>query len=572
MRRIPRVLRKQVFGLFFAIFFVAAFFPFLAHSLSLGGVGIRASGAKDWFIFNLGPGESAEDYVEVFNYTEESQRLLIHAYDSEPSNIGAFALTGSNNIQTGIGKWVKVEQEEIEIPAGESRAVKFTITIPQDANVGEHSGAITAQTTQYKAIVGFTGAAIGTRVGARIYNTVPGDIVKKIKITDFSINENKEKKEYEIVVTAKNEGNVSVSPLARLHIEGWGLETQKKIFHTTVFDREWQLLRNAEVITYWTWPVPYFGRYAFSVTLDYEAKEGEAAREEAGKIVITIIPWRDVYILLGIFAVVALLLTFLIVYRKKKYSGKTWDEYTVLETDNVMSLAQKCRVPWKVLVKVNKIKKPYFLQAGQDILVPPGTIGKKLSQEKKTVSSAKKKTKSIKHIMTALSLVFVIALGGVILVLGILLFIRSIRESDENIIVNTEIIREEPADLADSQDEDTAQETVTADVSTTTTTQTPEEPQPALDKAQVTVQVLNGSGTAGLAGVYAQKLRDDGFSSVSTGNADKFTYQGVTIQFLEKNTAAAENIKEILKRDFANVVFTKVEAGLADVVVILGKQ
>lgn len=51
-----------------------------------------------------------------------------------------------------------------------------------------------------------------------------------------------------------------------------------------------------------------------------------------------------------------------------------------------------------------------------------------------------------------------------------------------------------------------------------------------LDRADLSVIVQNGSGTAGAAGEAAELLRDLGYNVVSTGNADNFDYEDVTIR------------------------------------------
>lgn len=49
---------------------------------------------------------------------------------------------------------------------------------------------------------------------------------------------------------------------------------------------------------------------------------------------------------------------------------KTWPEYEVMENENIKQLAAKYSVSWKLLVKANKLKAPYVLEAGKKIKVP----------------------------------------------------------------------------------------------------------------------------------------------------------------------------------------------------------
>ncbi len=578
---------------------VSIFFLFLnlapvhVSALSFAGIGIKPSpinGARDWFIYRLGPGEAAEDYIEVFNDTESEQNLLIKPYDSEASNIGAFALTGPNNIQEGIGVWVKMEEEEVTLAPGERRNIKFTITIPENADVGEHSGAITAMTAQPKVVKGFSGAAISTRVGARVYNTVPGEMIRKAKITNFAISENIAKNVYEIFITAKNEGNITISPQASLHVGGWGLLSRTKIFLPEIIDKEWQLLRGAEVTTNWVWPKPYFGRFTFQAILTYDEKENVPAKITTETLTVTIIPWRDVYVLLAILFGITFIIVGIILYKKKKYSGKGWDDYIVKETDNVMSLAQKCHIPWKLLVKVNRIKKPYFMTAGQVILVPQDTIAEKSSKLKKTHShNLRKDPLKKKDKMKGVFLIAIIILTTIVLGLGVLIFIKSIKSppaEDENF---SPTIQESPSPQAEEKKPDVAKPapaqgdastTTPKTLATSTTTTAPiivedtkiNEAKPPLDKAKVKISILNGSGTLGLAGVYAKKIGEAGFSSITTGNAKAFDFKGAEISYKDGQKEAADIILAIIQKDYPKATSKVAESLETDIVVIVGKK
>lgn len=559
------------------------------YALTFNGVGIKPAainGARDWFIYSLGPGESVEDYLEVINDTDEENTIRLAPYDSEPSDTGDFALSGPNSEQKGIGKWVIMEEKEVVLASREKKIIKFKLQMPDDADVGEHSGAITAQSTATIAIKGIGGAAIGTRVGARIYNTVPGEIIRKITIINFTVSENIEKNIFEAYLTAQNEGNISMSPIARLHMDGWGLVSKKEIFHSKVLDdRKWQLLRGAKVDTSWKIPKPYFGKFTLYVSLNYEEKDSVATSISTQKVTIMVIPWRDAYILIAIVLILISMITGLILYKKKKYSGNGWDEYEVKETDNVMSLAQKYHIPWKFLVKVNRIKKPYFLTAGDIILVPLIATAKESTKAKDSTEKPIRKEKKVKKDrMKGVFLIVIIILTTIVLVLGIAIFIKSIRDGKGSDELDTQVITEvkdlpptptpEPAkDIKEEIPGDQISTTTIDTLSTTTPTSTPPiEEKIILDKSKVRIQILNGSGTLGLAGVYAKKIIADGFSSVNTGNAKSFDQKDVLIRYVENMKEAADIISKILQEDYKNIILEKVESKDIDVEVTLGSK
>jgi hypothetical protein len=70
------------------------------------------------------------------------------------------------------------------------------------------------------------------------------------------------------------------------------------------------------------------------------------------------------------------------------------------------------------------------------------------------------------------------------------------------------------------------------------------------DKASLTIQVLNGSGAAGAAGKMATLLKTLGYTKVTTGNADAYTYKNVTIRRPASQAGAAEALKEDLEKTY----------------------
>lgn len=569
--------KKLVFFTLLLLFFV--FFSPPAHALSNGSIGIVPSGEKgtrDWFIYDLKPGETTEDHVVIINYSEVDQYVTVRAYDSEPSNIGGFALSGPNSEQKGIGLWVKLDEEEATLAPGEKKVIRFTITIPETADAGEHSGAVTVQTAP-KELKGKSGISIGTRVGARIYETVPGKILKKISLVSFGMTDWEDRGYFQLDLTVKNEGNVTLTPLARLNIAGWGLVKRNKIFHDATLQKGFELMRNTEVSTNWQWERPYFGRYNFQVTMEYEDENNVTQKITTETLSIFIMPWRDATILGSILLFALLLIIGWILYRKKKYSGKGWEQYKTKDTDNIMILAQKYAVSWKHIIKVNKIKKPYFLMPGQTVLVPPFVD----SKGKKTELKSKKKEKDI---MRWVLLVVITILTTAALIVAIILFVKSmdkekIEEAPKPVVAQENIMfgsgsvdPQNPEGLsATSTPATVATPTpipaVVSDTAATTTDTIIKTPQ---NKAEITVSILNGSGITGYAGKIANILKEGGYTSVTTGNADSFDYNDATIRYSDGFKETAENIEKLLGAEYEKYVLEKDDNQDNAIIVILG--
>jgi len=99
-------------------------------------------------------------------------------------------------------------------------------------------------------------------------------------------------------------------------------------------------------------------------------------------------------------------------------------------------------------------------------------------------------------------------------------------------------------------------------------------PTPMVDKKSLNIQVLNGSGTAGVAGIVKTLLEEKGYTVVGTGNAKTYDYTSTEIQV----TAEKEAFLSVLQADLAgSYTIGSTAATLKntlpyDAVVIVGKE
>lgn len=418
-KRLNNTIKILVLFIFFLLFSFSS-----AFALSTGGVGGYPAHpdpsiprSESWFVFSLDLGEIGEDDLLIFNTSDETKTVKLYAVDSVPSNQGNFALANEDAEKKDLGAWVEISESFVTLEPGESREIPFTITIPDDADVGEHSGGIIIQKSNQDEAMGQTGASIVTRVGIRIYNTVPGEIIKEVELTNFGIelveSENK-KPFYKIAIAALNKSTVSLNPKVDLEITGWGkidyftrsnFNAQEGIiidfkdltdfFSGVTLTKNWQLLREQEVNTHWEWPKPEFGRFTFQVKMTYEGNDGEDLVLTSQAISIWVIPWVEVSVVGGIIALIILL----IIIKKIFSKTKKWQPYKVRKGDQLVSLAQIAGVKWKKVAKVNKLKNP-LLKEGQVIMLPakfkakpiqPTKIKKLINKDNQTKNNNRKR-------------------------------------------------------------------------------------------------------------------------------------------------------------------------------------
>lgn len=333
--------------------------------------------SESWFIYQLNPGESKQDALIVLNNFDTSLDLLVYAADGVKSSSGGFALKQLVEEKKEIGAWVKfypnpvpeifqelfLESEEdivqfCALPLAESgdwaedeisifnnwcqgqesvelnveslgnQVIDFVFAVPEGIEVGEYTGGMLIQKIEPEQTAVEGGVTLTTRVGVRIYQTVPGDIVKELAILKFELKKLykefdfknwfcKDRPIQEILLSTavQNLGNVSVNFSENLIIKD-------ELFNkrgATIGDRNFQALRNDIFVSSYSWTRPLFGKYSFINQITYLDSNNIEQSIISDSITLWLIPWREIFIALAVI-IILLLIRFLAKKIKKKRS------------------------------------------------------------------------------------------------------------------------------------------------------------------------------------------------------------------------------------------------------------
>jgi len=276
---------------------------------------------------------------------------------------------------TALVSWCQgVSEYTFKLAPRTQTELAFVISIPETADVGEHNGAIMVQKVEVQQMQG-SGIALTTRVGVRVYETVPGETVSKITLGDFKYGYDVGKNSYSFSVAVKNEGNVSKDVLITLHIinQLTGKEVILEPGKSVTFERPMQVLRNDQLISNFEWQSPLVGLYQVRADISYD-DNGQAVSLKTGNLSVLVIPWVYVGIILALIAFVIAVIIYRKSMHRKKVKKHQWKQYRMKKDVSLMQLARVSGVSWKTLAKVNKIKQPYFVEAGQAIMLPATTV------------------------------------------------------------------------------------------------------------------------------------------------------------------------------------------------------
>ncbi|AKM84838.1 MAG: hypothetical protein VE98_C0001G0381 [candidate division Kazan bacterium GW2011_GWA1_50_15] len=333
--------------------------------------------SKSWFLYEVDPGATIEDTARITNRGESEMRINLEALDAFMTPDGSFALAGATNENQDIGTWVELETGEVTVPAGQAKLVKFKITVPQDAEVGDHIGGLAVQKMTDEPDItlksGGTQLGIVTRAGARIYLTVKGDIQRSLRLTGRSLVSRNDK----MVLRLRwdNRGNVRATPEL---VEGriWGIfGLYDRVENTDLGE----IFPHKSTIKETVWPGknrPLFGPFLARLTIQdtfvglNPASPLPATQPMTVWLFVFFVPYLQLLVILA----VLFLLWCAWQFRRWQYliqlAGCPVVAYRVKRSDHLVGVAERYGLNWKLLARLNNLKPPYSLHNVANLYLP----------------------------------------------------------------------------------------------------------------------------------------------------------------------------------------------------------
>lgn len=190
-------------------------------------------GTRDYFVYSLTPGETFGDTVAVSNLGDRPIDFVIYATDAyNVRDEGGFTAARDGEPSTDVGSWITLKAQTYTVEPGTRIDVPFSITVPADAEPGDHAGAILATDAALGAITAGNPdptLQVRARVGARVYVRVEGPVSPALRIDRLDVDHESPSfavpffsRDGRAVVTWEltNTGNIRLTPTTQLRIKG----------------------------------------------------------------------------------------------------------------------------------------------------------------------------------------------------------------------------------------------------------------------------------------------------------------------------------------------------------------
>lgn len=175
------------------------------------------SGERDgraWVDLTLDPGDTVTEHMAVRNLSSRDATFELAAADGYFTGTGRFTMLDDPGRSTGAGTWITIEAE-VDVAAGATAVVPFTISVPADAPPGDHPAGVAAS---HLASGGAAGEQLQVqgRVGFRVMTRVTGELRTSVAVVDRGTRYATEWNPLEpgvvdVEVLLSNEGNTAVT-------------------------------------------------------------------------------------------------------------------------------------------------------------------------------------------------------------------------------------------------------------------------------------------------------------------------------------------------------------------------
>ncbi|MBB2941079.1 hypothetical protein FB565_000783 [Actinoplanes lutulentus] len=149
--------------------------------------GVRPTGKdapddRPTFSYAATPGGVFQDQVEISNAGTAPIRLKVYASDAFTTPTGGFDVLAAGGRSDDAGSWLKISRGSVDVPARGRVVVPFTLTVPATATPGDHSAGIVASLATTQKDAKGNQVAVDQRVGTRVYLRISGALEPRLTV------------------------------------------------------------------------------------------------------------------------------------------------------------------------------------------------------------------------------------------------------------------------------------------------------------------------------------------------------------------------------------------------------
>jgi hypothetical protein len=281
---------------------------------------------RDSLDYQLPAGHTLVDQVTVSNLTDKEKSFYLYPADAYSTSSGGFALRKQAEPAVDAGSWLTLPVTRYDIPARSAALIPVTLSIPPNAEPGDHAAGVIAE----EIVAPTTAAENGGlqpihRVATRVYIRVEGPTSAELHVSKITVNHRDPLIPYvggnsatSVTYTIENRGNVRVAlDSVKVKVSALFGYTVREITHDAESTETIpaQLLPGSEVVlTQRVGSIPALGPLTASVSVKGTDPVAEKDVHASASVRFWIIPWLLILVL-------AVLLTVGVLWRRRRREG-----------------------------------------------------------------------------------------------------------------------------------------------------------------------------------------------------------------------------------------------------------
>ncbi|QHC68098.1 DUF916 domain-containing protein [Rathayibacter sp. VKM Ac-2759] len=184
----PTVRLRALLALLVGALALSAAPPASAADQISWAVSPASDGAPDkrsWIELDLDPGAVVSEEAAVTNLSDQTVTFRIDAADGYFTDKGRFNMLPSDQESVDAGTWIQAP-ETVTVEPGAVGIVPFTVTVPDNAEPGDHAAGIAASLVSVGADAGGSSVGVESRIGFRVMTRVTGDVAPSVAVEDIA--------------------------------------------------------------------------------------------------------------------------------------------------------------------------------------------------------------------------------------------------------------------------------------------------------------------------------------------------------------------------------------------------
>lgn len=142
---------------------------------------------RSYLVHDLAPGQTLDDAVRISNYTDRPMTFTVYGTDAFTTTDGSFSLLPADRKPVDAGTWIATARSSVTVRPGEFADVPVTVTVPADAEPGDHAAGVIASVATTQTDASGRLVQVDRRIAARAYFRVAGPVHAGLSVDDIHI-------------------------------------------------------------------------------------------------------------------------------------------------------------------------------------------------------------------------------------------------------------------------------------------------------------------------------------------------------------------------------------------------